>query len=87
MKLSSCYIVAVLFSCIFTKKVQSEIDSQDLVKKLTEALEALKNIGQKSTNDINSDNEPKNDIFHQFGENNGKFFSTYVLTVITTYIS
>ena len=73
MKLSSCYIVAVILSSFFTKKVQSEIDSQDLVKKLTEALEALKHIGQKSTNDINSDNEPKNENFHEFGENNGKF--------------
>ena len=81
MKPYSWYIFAVLI-CIFMKKVQSEIVSQeDLVKKLTEALEALKNIGQKSTNDIGSDNdlfpktnepELKNEIFDEFGENNGK---------------
>ena len=81
---SNClYYYIFILSVFFTKEVQSEIGSsqEDLVKKLTEALEALKYIGHKSSNDIivpetNSvEKEPelKNDIFQEFEESSGKF--------------
>ena len=91
---SNClYYYIFILSVFFTKEVQSEIGSsqEDLVKKLTEALEALKYIGHKSSNDIiassvvpetNSvEKEPelKNDIFQEFEESSGKFTLLIVL--------
>ena len=84
---SNClYYYIFILSVFFTKEVQSEIGSsqEDLVKKLTEALEALKYIGHKGSNDIIASSVPetnsvekepelKNDIFQEFEESSGKF--------------